>query len=95
MPFSVFLSYRRSTASAAAGRLYDSLTARFGEDEVFMDIDGIAPGADFEEVLEHTLNTCRAIIVVVDPQWTAVQNAEGHPRLDDPADFVRREIERA
>lgn len=95
LPFSVFLSYRRNTASGAAGRLYDALTARFGEDEIFMDVDGIAPGADFEDVLEDTLNTCRALIVVVDPQWAAVKNGDGDLRLNDPADFVRLELERA
>jgi len=35
----VFINYRRADTSAYAGRLADSLIARFGQDNVFMDID--------------------------------------------------------
>jgi hypothetical protein len=35
----IFISYRREDAAAQAGRLYDRLTAHFGQDRVFMDID--------------------------------------------------------
>ena len=41
----VFISYRRQEASGLAGRLYDRLAARFGEDQVFMDVDTIALGS--------------------------------------------------
>jgi hypothetical protein len=33
-------------SSGLAGRLYDRLAARFGDDQVFMDVDTIALGAD-------------------------------------------------
>ncbi|WES64860.1 TIR domain-containing protein [Microbacter sp. GSS18] len=95
MTYSVFVSYRRSNASGAAGRIYDALTARFGEDAVFMDVDGIEPGADFEQVLDETLRDCRAVVVVIDPHWTDVVDADGARRLDDPDDFVRLEVESA
>ena len=39
----IFICYRREDSSGHAGRLYDRLGARFG-DEVFMDIDAIGPG---------------------------------------------------
>lgn len=95
MTYSVFVSYRRSNASGTAGRIYDALTTRFGEDAVFMDVDGIEPGADFEQVLDETLRDCRAVVVVVDPRWTDVVDADGRRRLDDPDDFVRLEVESA
>jgi hypothetical protein len=43
----VFISYRRQESSGLAGRLYDRLADRFGDDQVFMDVDTIALGVDF------------------------------------------------
>ena len=42
----IFLNYRREETSGHAGRLYDALAARFGEERVFMDIDRIEPGQE-------------------------------------------------
>ena len=38
----IFVSYRRQETSHLAGRLYDRLADRFGEGQVFIDVD--APG---------------------------------------------------
>ena len=35
----IFISYRRADSAGYAGRIYDRLTAHFGEDAVFMDVD--------------------------------------------------------
>ena len=35
----VFITYRREETGPHAGRLYDAMVARFGEDNVFMDVD--------------------------------------------------------
>jgi hypothetical protein len=43
----MFISYRRDDAPSHAGRLYDALVERFGEENVFIDIDNIESGADF------------------------------------------------
>lgn len=40
----VFLSYRREDTRHVAGRLYERLTERFGQANVFMDVDSIEPG---------------------------------------------------
>lgn len=95
MAFAVFVSYRRSTAAGTSGRLFDALAARFGDDRIFMDVDGIQPGADFTEVLGGALASCQAVVVVVDPGWLDVADSAGRRRLDDPDDFVRFEVERA
>ena len=39
----IFISYRRDDSAGYAGRLYDRLTARFGGDRVFMDVEGSNP----------------------------------------------------
>jgi hypothetical protein len=91
----IFLSYRREDASGHAGRLYDVLVERFGEENVFMDIDTIDVGADFAEVITRAVASCDALIALVGRQWLTVTNDEGRRRLDDPNDFVRLELESA
>jgi hypothetical protein len=86
----IFISYRREDAAGYAGRLYDRLAAHFGDERVFMDVEGIEPGADFFDAIERAVGSCEALIVMIGNEWLATDNA-GHRRLDDPADFVRLE----
>lgn len=91
----VFISYRRSDTRGDAGRLFDRLSAHFGDDHVFMDVDDIDPGQDFAVALQKALARCGALVVLIGPGWASVQREDGSRRLDDPADFVRREIRAA
>jgi hypothetical protein len=86
----IFISYRREDAAGYAGRLYDRLAAHFGDERVFMDVEGIEPGADFFDAIERAVGSCEALIVMIGNEWLATDSA-GHRRLDDPADFVRLE----
>jgi hypothetical protein len=49
----IFVSYRRQETSHLAGRLYDRLADRFGEGQVFIDVDAIEPGVDFAEEISR------------------------------------------
>lgn len=90
----LFISYRRDdeTAAAVAGRLFDRLTAEFGEQSVFMDIDRIRSGADFVDVLRQTVATCHGLVAMIGKKWLALTDVSGRRRLDDPKDWVRIEI---
>ena len=88
---SVFISYRRDDAGGHAGRLFDHLVTRLGSDRVFMDIDAIAPGADFVAEIARAIESCHALVAVIGRRWLET-TAEGTQRLDDPEDFVRLEI---
>jgi hypothetical protein len=88
----VFISYRRDDTSAHAGRLADALIARFGRDGVFMDIDAISPGVDFEQRIHAALAECDVVLVLIGDEWLDVRSPDGGRRLDDEEDFVRREI---
>src|ERR1043166_2741990 len=90
----VFICYRREETAAHAGRLYDAMVARFGESNVFMDVD-IAPGVDFVERITKVVSGCLVLIVVMGPRWATAEDEEGQPRLSDPDDFVRLEVETA
>ena len=88
----VFINYRREDAAPYAGRLYDRLTAHFGEDQVFIDIDQIEPGEDFVEAINRKVATCDIAIVAIGPHWLHASDPSGKRRLDDKEDFVRIEI---
>jgi hypothetical protein len=91
----IFLSYRRDDSRSATGRLADALQALLGPDRVFRDIDAIAPGLDFQAALARAIGAASVMLVVIGPRWAALCDARGRPRLDDPQDTVRREIESA
>jgi TIR domain len=91
---SVFISYRRRDA-AYAGRLYDELVDRLGQAQVFMDVEAIEAGADFAAVILQQVRGAGAVLAVVSPGWAVTTDANGRRRLDDPEDFVRRELEAA
>jgi len=59
----IFISYRREDSAGYAGRIYDRLTAHFGKDAIFMDVDTIAAGVDFVEVLENAVQSCDVLVV--------------------------------
>jgi hypothetical protein len=90
----LFLSYRRDDSAGFAGRLADALEAAFGAGSVFRDVDDIRPGEDFVRTIESHLRAVGAVLVMIGPRWLAI-STDGKPRLADPDDFVRREIEAA
>jgi hypothetical protein len=92
MNANVFINYRREDTAPYAGRLYDLLSAHFGEDQVFIDIDKIEPGEDFVEAIDRKVSACDIAIVAIGPRWLGATDASGKRRLDDKEDFVRMEI---
>src|SRR6516165_3873100 len=91
----VFVSYRRQEGSHLAGRLYDRLADRFGEDQVFIDVDTIEPGVDFANEIFRAVEACKVLLAVIGPTWLTEADKRGRRRLDDPDDIVRLEIEAA
>ena len=87
----LFISYRRDDAAAHAGRLCDWLKRQFGDARVFLDTDKIAPGDAFEQVLQTRLAGSDVLLAVIGPRWLDIADAAGR-RLDQPKDYVRREI---
>jgi TIR domain len=91
----VFISYRRQTAAGEARALFNDLTARLGENAVFMDVDSIPLGRDFRGELQKTLAACDLMLVIIDKDWAAAKDERGRVRLENTGDFVRMEIEAA
>ena len=88
----IFVSYRRHESKDFAGRLYDRLADRFGEGQVFMDVDTIEPGVDFAEEIARAVAACQVLLAIIGPGWLTVTDKRGQRRLDDPDDLVRLEI---
>jgi TIR domain-containing protein len=88
----IFISYRREDSAPYAGRLYDRLSARFGEEFVFMDVDDIKPGANFVSLIDEKVGSCDALIAVMGKDWLSSKDKSGNARLGDAEDFVRLEI---
>jgi hypothetical protein len=88
----VFISYRREETAGHAGRLYDVMSSRFGDTNVFMDVD-IAPGVDFVSRITQAVGACHVLLVVIGPRWTTIGGGARVPRLAEPGDFVRLEVE--
>src|SRR5215467_9438808 len=91
----IFVSYRRQESSHLAGRLYDRLADRFGEGQVFIDVDAIEPGVDFAEEIFRAVAACAVLLAIIGPNWLTAADERGSRRLDDPGDLVRLEIEAA
>jgi len=90
----IFINYRRSDSAGWARQLHGDLAGRFGAERVFRDV-AIEPGVDFVDHIERVMDSCEVCIIVIGRGWTSTTNADGSRRLDDPADLVRREIQRA
>jgi len=88
----IFISYRREDSRDFAGRLADSLAHYFGDDRIFQDIDDIGAGVNFADVLNRTLDSSDAVIVLIGEQWQTSVDAEGHLRLGREEDWVTKEV---
>ncbi|HVO54202.1 MAG TPA: toll/interleukin-1 receptor domain-containing protein [Solirubrobacterales bacterium] len=87
----IFISYRREETSAHAGRIYDGMVSRFGEENVFMDVE-MEPGVDFVDRITEVVSSCTVLIAVIGKDWATAPGPDGSPRLHDEADFVRLEV---
>ena len=90
----ILISYRRSDTSAITGRIFDRLTAQYGEESVFMDVDSIPIGTDFRSHIQQTLLQTDVVVAVIGANWLGRDGADG-VRMHQTTDSVRVEIETA
>jgi TIR domain len=88
----VFINYRGEDTDTAAALIDRELAARFGSDRVFLDCRSIPAGVDFVEELLGRLQACSVLLVVIGPRWLTLTDVVGQRRIDDPQDWIRREI---
>jgi TIR domain-containing protein len=95
MAGNIFINYRRDDDAGFTQALYSRLEQAFPSENLFMDVDNIAPGLDFVQVLNDEVARCDVVIAVIGKNWLSVTDETGGRRLDNPEDFVRIEIESA
>lgn len=88
----VFISYRRADSGPQVGRLYDRLVAQLGAERVFLDLESIPAGEDFDRFINDSLARVDIVLAVIGPNWLDAQDASGRRRLETTDDLVRREI---
>jgi len=89
----IFISYRRADSKYVVDRIRDRLIDAYDEDAVFRDLESIALGQNFSDVLKEATTTCDVMLVVIGPQWTGITDDQGNKRLFDPHDYTRLEVE--
>ena len=91
----IFISYRRDETAYSAGWLFDRLAQHFGAGQIFKDVDSIELGDDFVQVITNAVGSCDVLLALIGDQWLTIIDEQGRRRLNDPADFVRLEIQAA
>ena len=89
----VFISYRREESAGHARSICEAMEKRFGPRNVFMDLEGLRPGEQWGSRIEQTAESCHVLLAIIGPRWANVTGQDGQPRLQDPQDWVRREVE--
>jgi TIR domain len=84
----VFISYRRDGAAMAAAFIHDQLAQSLGSGSLFLDSADLKPGDDWKNALDERVGSCSALLAVIGKTWVS-------PRLAEPSDVVRFEIETA
>jgi hypothetical protein len=90
----IVISYRRGDSDGISGRIRDRLITRFGRESVFMDIDSIPFGVNFQDHFTHALSGTHVLLVIIGPRWLGGTPSKKR-RIDDIKDFVRIEVEKA
>ena len=91
----IFISYRRSDCQAQANGVYDGLGHRLKDASLFMDIDSIPPGVDFEDHIRDEIKRSDVVLVMIGDNWLDSRPGTDRRRIDEDDDFVRLEIESA
>ena len=91
----IFINYRREDTSGYSGRIFDSLSNEFGEDNIFIDVTKINTGTDYTEVITQALDKCNYCLILIGNTWLTCKDSAGNYRIDNPEDFVRKEIKLA
>jgi hypothetical protein len=85
----VFINYRREDTGWAANALADALRRRLGPNQVFLDNSSILLGQQFERALEDGVRRSGVLVALIGPGWDRPPLLD---RLQDPGDWVRREL---
>jgi hypothetical protein len=88
----VFLNYRVADEPFGAAMLDIALSERFGTAAVFLASKSIPLGSAWEEEMFAAVAESTAVLVLMGRNWLDARGKDGSRRIEDPTDYVRREI---
>lgn len=89
----IFISYRTEDEPFAAALFDHELSRELGPEAVFFASRSIDLGADWEKAMFAAVSGSKAVLVIIGARWLTATDKKGNRRLDDPKDYVRREVE--
>jgi hypothetical protein len=89
----IFISYRRNDSAYIAAEIRRRLQQRFGSESIFFDVDDVPLGVDFRTHISSAVGKCDVLLAIIGDKW--IEPEPGKQRLEDPADYVRIEVESA
>lgn len=92
---SIFINYRRSDAAALAGRLQENISRVLPDSKVFLDVNAIQKGHNFESTILKNIDNAEVVLVLIGKGWMATGKDSSTPRICKEDDYVRLEISRA
>jgi hypothetical protein len=90
----IAIIYRREDSALTTSRIFNRLAAHYGAGSVFQDGDNIPLGVGFREYINTMLDQTDIALVVVGKRWLGPLPGR-QPRINDPSDPVRVEVETA
>jgi len=87
----IFLSYRRDDSPGYVSKLEHDLELAFGQGRVFRDVEDIAGGSKWKDVLERNLESAGVLLLIIGPRWENIWNQ----REDHSSDYIVYELEKA
>jgi hypothetical protein len=90
--FRIVISYRRVDTGGDARSLAEALESRFGNENVFLDIETIGPGEPFDQAIDRAVASSDVLLALIGQHWLTLTDDEGRRRIDDPRDVVRVEV---
>lgn len=88
----IFINYRGTDSQFAANLLHAALAPTFGQERVFLDSASLQPGDDFVDTLLRRVRDSRVVLAVIGPSWLTATAPDGSRLIDNPADWIRREL---
>jgi hypothetical protein len=88
----IFLNYRGADEPYGAAMLDEHLSRRFGSPAVFLCSKSILLGTLWEKEMFDAIAASDAVLVVIGRKWLDATDDDGNRSIDNPEDFVRREI---
>jgi len=67
----IFICYRRNDTALDADKLYNSLTARFGNGNTYMDVYSNPYGEYFKEIIVKKITRSNVMLVIIGKNWLA------------------------